>query len=366
MRWFLAGLLALHGLVHLMGSAKAFGYAELPQLTQPISRPMGFAWLAAAMLVVLSAWAMVAWPHRFWIVGAVAFVVSQAVILDAWRDARAGTIVNVVLLLVVAYGWLTEGPRSFRAQFARDVAAGLARPIEAPVVTDTDLAPLPAPVQRYLRAAGVVGRPRVRNYRLRFSGRIRSGPEARWMPFEAEQQSFADQPARLFLMRARMFGLPVEAFHRRIAGHATMQVKIAGAIAMVDARGEVMDRSEAVTLFNDMCLLAPATLLDPSIAWEPVDDRTVRARFTDGAQTISATLLFGDDGLLTNFTSDDRSRSSPDGKTFTRLRFSTPTRDYRDFGPARLGAHGEARWQLPEGEFTYGEFDLQDVTYNAR
>ena len=47
----------------------------------------------------------------------------------------------------------------------------------------------------------------------------------------------------------------------------------------------------------------------------------------------SMTLLFGDDGLLTNFISDDRSRSSPDGKTFTRLRFSTPTRDYRDFGP---------------------------------
>ena len=60
-----------------------------------------------------------------------------------------------------------------------------------------------------------------------------------------------------------------------------------------------------------------------------------------GQQTIAATLLFGGDGLLTNFISDDRSRSSPDGKTFTRLRFSTPTRDYRDFGPARLGSMGK-------------------------
>jgi len=186
------------------------------------------------------------------------------------------------------------------------------------------------------------------------------------MPFEADQQSFADQPTRLFLMHARMFGLPVEVFHRRIGGHATMQVKIAGAIPMVDARGEVMDRSEAVTLFNDMCVLAPGSLLDPRIAWEPVDARTARARFTDGEHTISATLLFADDGLLTNFISDDRSRSSPDGKTFTRLRFSTPIRDYRDFGPARLGAHGDARWMLPDGEFTYGEFDLQEVRYNVR
>ena len=126
-----------------------------------------------------------------------------------------------------------------------------------------------------------------------------------------------------------------------------------------------MDRSETVTLFNDMCLLAPATLLDPRIVWEPIDATTVRARFTNGAQTISATLRFGADGLLANFLSDDRSRASTDGRSFTRLRFSTPVRDYRDFGAVRLAAHGEARWLLPQGEFTYGEFDLQSVTYNV-
>jgi hypothetical protein len=127
-----------------------------------------------------------------------------------------------------------------------------------------------------------------------------------------------------------------------------------------------MDQSETVTLFNDMCLLAPGTLVDPTIAWEQVDARTVRARFTNGAHTISATLLFGDGGLIENFISDDRSRASPDGKSFTRLRFSTPVRDYRDFGPVRLPAHGDARWLLPTGEFTYGEFDIEEVAYNER
>jgi hypothetical protein len=366
MRWIVAVLLALHGLIHLMGFAKAYGYAKLPLLIQPISREMGLLWLAAGFLAIASATMIVARPRSFWIVGAVALVMSQAVILSAWRDAWAGTVVNVVLLLAVAYGWFTEGPTSFRAQFEREVAAGLARPLETRVVTEADLTGHPEPVRRYLRATGVVGQPRVWNYRLRFRGRIRGAPDDRWLPFDADQQSFADQPARLFLMRARMVALPVEAFHRLIGGRATMQVKIAGAIPIVDARGDVMDRSEAVTLFNDMCLLAPGTLLDPGIAWEPVDARTVRARFIHGGHTISATLLFGDDGLLTNFISDDRSRSSPDGKVFTRLRFSTPVRDYRNFGSAHLAGHGEARWTLPQGEFTYGEFDLHDVEYNVR
>ena len=55
MRWVVVVLLAVHGLIHLMGFAKAFGYAELPQLTQPISREVGVLWLGAGVLVVASA-----------------------------------------------------------------------------------------------------------------------------------------------------------------------------------------------------------------------------------------------------------------------------------------------------------------------
>ena len=302
--------------------------------------------------------------RNYWIVGVFALVVSQAVIFSAWRDAWAGTGVNVVLLLVVAHGWLTEGPRSFHAQYVRDANAGLARMVAGPVITEADLARLPDPVQRYLRVTRTVGQPRVQNYRLRFRGRIRRAPDSRWMPFEAEQQSFADEPTRLFLMRARLFGVPVEAFHRSVGGHATMQVTIAGAFPLENARGAEMDRAETVTLFNDMCLLAPGTLIDPGIAWEAVDTTTARARFTHGAQTIAATLLFDSAGHLVNFVSDDRSRSESNG-TFTPRRFSTPVRDYRDFGPVRIMSFGEARWLLPDGEFTYGEFNLVELRYNG-
>ncbi|MGE0866794.1 MAG: DUF6544 family protein [Vicinamibacterales bacterium] len=366
MTWLVAAVLALHGAIHVMGFAKAFGYADLPQLTQPISRAAGVAWLLAAVLVFTSAALLAAGSRHTWFVAAVALVVSQAVILSAWQDAWAGTAANAVLLAVALLGWFTEGPRSFQAQFDRDAAAGLARTTAARPVADADLAPLPEPVQRYLRLTGVVGQPRVQNYRLRFRGRIRSAPDSAWMPFEAEQQSFADQPTRLFHMRARMFGLPVDVLHRLIDGHATMQVKLFGAIPIADARGEQMDRAETVTLFNDMCLLAPGTLLGPGITWQPVDARSARAQFTNAGQTISAELQFDADGRLINFVSDDRSQASADGKAFIPRRFSTPLRDYRAFGPLTLASHGEGRWLLPEGEFVYGEFNLLELVVNAR
>ena len=41
MRSAFFGLLVVHGLIHLMGFAKAFELGEFPQLTQPVSSALG-------------------------------------------------------------------------------------------------------------------------------------------------------------------------------------------------------------------------------------------------------------------------------------------------------------------------------------
>lgn len=364
--WFAVGLLLLHGLIHLIGVAKAFGWADLPQLTEPISRAWGVVWLAAAVMVTASAVSLGVGARRFWMLGAVAVILSQIAIAASWRDAWVGTIANVVLVVAVAHGWLTEGPRSFHAEFLRDRATARARAVEAPIVTEADLAPLPAPVQRYLRLAGAVGQPRVRTYRLRFRGRIRGGADRPWMPFEAEQQSTTEPAERLFFMRARMFGLPVEAWHRLVDGHATMRVRLAGVVPIADARGDQMDQAETVTLLNDMCLLAPGTWLDPSIVWEAVDAQSVRARLTNAGHTVTAVLHFDDAGRLVDFVSDDRLQAAPDGKSFRAVRFSTPVHAYRTFGAWTIPAVAEGKWHPAEGAFAYGEFEVLDLGVNDR
>lgn len=366
MLWIFAFILVVHGLIHLMGAAKAFGLAQLSALTQPISRGMGGVWLLGALLCLTTVVTVFVAPAYVWMTGSAALLVSQWAILSAWRDARFGSLANGVLLLGVIYSVLTQGPHSFNAAYDQEVSRGLSRPLASGTLEESDLAALPAPVQQYVRATGFVGKPRVRNYQLTFRGRIRSAPSAPWMPFRVRQQSFVDEPTRLFLMSATLYGVPIQAWHRLRDGHARMHVKVLGALTMVDAEGPVMDRAETVTLFNDMCILAPGTLAEPAIRWEAVDAHTARARFTNGGHTISATLTFDDRGLLKNFISDDRAAASADGRTFTKLRFSTPVRDYRRYGPYLLASHGDARWHPPEGAFSYGEFDVLSIAYNIR
>lgn len=257
-------------------------------------------------------------------------------------------------------------PRSLKTLFARERdqrARAVAVSSSAPL-TDADLLGLPSAVRGYLRAAGVVGRPKPRAYELAFSGRIRGGPDEAWMPFRAQQYSSVEGPIRLFYMRARRAGVPIAVYHRYVDGQAEMHVKLAGLLTLMDAHGPVMDRSETVTVFNDMCLLAPATLLDPRIVWGERDDRHVDAAFSVGNQTITATLTFDESGLLTNFESPDRSRSSADGRTFTQLPFLTPVQAHAPFGGVVLAKQAHAQWRMPDGQlFTYAEFTLESITF---
>jgi hypothetical protein len=359
-------LLVLHALIHLLGVVKAFGWAELPLLTQPISPILGMLWLASALLFVATAVSLFVWPRGWWLIGAGAVVVSMLAIVPSWTDAKVGALANGIVVVGLVFGFLSQGPFSLRARYDEDVERHVTSTLSEKPITEADFVHLPTPVQQYLRVAGVVGQPRVWNVRARMHGRIRDGRQGRWMPFIAEQYNVFDPPARLFYLNASMLTIPVQGYHRYVESSASMRVKAAALVPVAVADGPEMTQAETVTLFNDMCIMAPATLIDPAIAWETVDARTARARFTNAGHTIRAELAFNDVGELTNFLSDDRRQASSDGTSTRPLPWSTPVGRYRSFGAVRLPSVGEGRWHEPEGEYAYIELTIDDVQYNVR
>lgn len=288
------------------------------------------------------------------------------------RILLVGFLLLAVLGGVLAY--LASAPSSLRAEFAREVVRALADSNRAsggtsdstPRLTDADLAGLPPAVRRYIQLSGAVGRPRVRNFRARFRGRIRSGPTARWMSFTGEQVNTIEPASRLFYMDARMLGVPTQVLHRFVGPSATMRVRVASVFTAVDAKGPSMDAAETVTLFNDLCVMAPGALIDPRIAWQEIDPLTVDATFTHLGRSVRARLTFTAHGELRDFVADGRGALSPDGRTFTPMRWSTPLHEYRDFGSARLMSRGEGVWHPASGEYAYLQFELLEIAYNVR
>lgn len=272
---------------------------------------------------------------------------------------------DLLLLAAAAHAWARSGPAGLRADYARRVHAALAPDRPRSVVTEDDLVYLPDPVARYVHRSGAVGRPSALGFRASIRGRIRGGPTKPWMPFTGEQVNlFGENPCRLFFMDARMIGLPVDVLHIFERSSATMRVRLASLVPIADGHGPEMTRAETVTVLNDLCLLAPAALVGAPITWTAGDRHTATATFTLGAETVSADLVFDGDGDLVDFVSDDRLRASPDGRTFTRQRWSTPVHARGEWQGRRVCSLGEARWHAPdpEGTFTYLEFAVDELT----
>jgi hypothetical protein len=252
---------------------------------------------------------------------------------------------------------------SLAKDFEEDVRAQFAQqPLtDRSVLTDAELAHLPAPVACYIRRSGAVGQPHVHNFRVTFDATMYKSEDH---PLEstAVQYEFVDHPSRYFFLRTRLLGLPVRVLHDYADGEAHMQVRAAGIVNLIDERGGLLSRAETVTILNDLCIMAPATLIDPRFRWRAIDDAQVHVTFCTGAHEVHATLRFGRDGDLVDFISDDRHGLPGDG-----TRWTTPLRAYQEFDGRRIASEGDALWHFDDGRtFKYGTFRIRDIRWNVQ
>ncbi len=235
--------------------------------------------------------------------------------------------------------------------------------IKESLLTEDDIINLPEPVKKYIRYTGSINKPRVFNFRIEFTGKIRKNEQSPWMPFKTEQYNFVNASTRFFFMKAKMKGLPVAGFHCFRNGEAFMDIRLLSLLKVQYQEGKEMGIAETVTFFNDMVCMAPATLIDKRIKWLESDSNKVKAEFTNNNITISAWLHFNEKGELTNFISDDRYAASEDG--MERLRWATPLKEYGNVDGFRLATTAEAIYSYPEGDLCYGIFSLTNIRYNC-
>jgi hypothetical protein len=363
-RFLIASIIALHGIIHLMGFAKAFGYGNFSQLSKDITKPVGVLWLLVACLFIISAIQLSIKHEAWWMLSLLAVVISQILIFVSWQDAKFGTIANVIILVAAIIGY---GTWSFNNKYRNEVKHFMKMyvPASDSLLTESDLLTLPVPVKKYLYYTGAVNKPKVKNFKVEFAGQIRKDTNSEWMPFSSEQYNFIDAYARLFLMKATMKHLPVTGFHSYINGNAFMDIRLFSLFRVQYQSGKEMGIAETVTFFNDMCCMAPATLIDKRIKWLESDGNKVRAEFTNNDITISAWLHFNDKGELENFISEDR-YAVAEKNTMKKIPWSTPARNYKELNGIKLATYADAIYHYPDGDLCYGNFRLMNVTYNCK
>jgi hypothetical protein len=233
------------------------------------------------------------------------------------------------------------------------------------LINESDLSHLPQIVRKYLENTGWTGKNKLFNVRIVFEGRIRSRPGDSWMNFTSIQYNFFDIPTRIFLMKASKMGIPATGLHIYKDKQATMVIKIASLFKVVDAKGPEMNKGETLMVFNDMCCMAPGTLIEKNIQWEVLDPLTVRAKFTNEDLSVTSDLFFNENGDLVNFISNDKYEST-DGKTYRNFPWSTPVKEYKVIDGIKIPSFALTIFHKPEGDFCYGEFKLKEIEFNCR
>ena len=358
MRIAVSILVLIHGLYHCLRFMRSFAIANTAEFTNDSSKSMGLLWLVTGLLFIVTAM-MIFLKKEVWaLLIPIAVTVSQILIVTFWSDAKYLTVVNIIILAVAVIGWASI---KFENSYKKEVLTALQpTTMGSDIITENDLEPLPILVQKYLRYAGVVGKPKVNNMKIVFSGAMRDRGKA-WFDFTSEQYNFFGLPTRLFFMKARIKGMPTNGYHKYNEEGASMRIKFLSLFSVVAIDDPQLFPTETVTFFNDLCLFAPAALIDERIIWEPIDARSVKATFTTKGIRIAASLYFNEKGQLVNFISNDR-YSINEMKAFP---FSTPVSEYRNLNGYNLATYGEATWHYPEGEFVYGKFNLKSVAYNV-
>jgi hypothetical protein len=378
MRIVLGGFFLLHGVLHLLGFAEAFGLVDLPQLTGETlihlgpawQQPIGVLWLLAAVVLVGAGAQLLARNAGWWMVGVCGLALSQLLICYAWHDAKAGTLINLALGFGVIVGW---GPSRFARETAAEVRTLLSGVASAPAdqVTDDELASLPAPVARWLRRAGVVGRPRVRTMVLRQRGQLRAAIDEPFFPAHAEQHINLESPGFVWAVDTMMKHLPVTGRDAYLRGHGRMLVSVGGLSTVVDATGPSIDHDTLLRFLGEL-VWCPSAALAPYVQWhaiEPAAEATATAEAAAEATmsyrgiTASARFTFDAEGRVTTVSARRYLGSGTAARLETWVVKAT---QWQLRHGVEIPSHGSVAWLLGGERFETYRWEITKLEYDMR
>jgi hypothetical protein len=230
--------------------------------------------------------------------------------------------------------------------------------------SEDELAGLPAPVQRFFRAALKDGQAIVAAASVTHVGSMNMSATAeQWKPFTSKQRVITQRPGFDWDARIMMLpGVPVHVHDAYIAGEGLLRGALFGLVPVVNLAGTPeMARGELLRFFAEMTWYPTALLPSQGVRWEAVDDMSARATLTDGKLAVTLLFRFGESGLIATARAEARDRVT-DGKTA-----SAPWQgrfwNYAERGGMRVPLDGEVAWMLPEGAKTYWRGTTTSLNY---
>jgi hypothetical protein len=273
----------------------------------------------------------------------------------------------IMLLLIVAflvlyflgdYRW--QG--TTRALHTKMNSVGLSSGIET--YDPSELAGLPAPVQRYFQSVLKDGQLLVTSVSVEHTGTFNMGETTeRWRPFSSKQRVVTQRPGFVWDARIRMApGMTVRVHDAFVAGRGYMTAKLFGLFTVMNQPNTPeLAHGELMRYFAEAAWYPTALLPSQGVIWKAIDDTRASAMLTDGTTTVNLVFQFDAEGLISAIHSDGRYREV-DG-----VQVPTPWQgrfwDYQIRDGMLIPLEGEVAWLLTDGMKPYWRGRIQRVQY---
>ncbi|MEO7358693.1 MAG: DUF6544 family protein [Gemmatimonadaceae bacterium] len=277
-------------------------------------------------------------------------------------NGTAWMALSVGLVAAAGIGLIAFGNSRWRAstqlQMAKLDAARIPMP---PARYDArEIDGLPAPVQRYFRAALKDGQRFIAAANFELSGKMNmSATGEQWKPFTSTQRAVTHRPGFFWNGRVAMApGLPALVHDSYIAGAGTLHAAMLGlfTVAEVNGGGEIA-RGEFMRYFAEMAWYPTALLPSQGVSWAALDDHSANATLVDAEITVTLRFTFDDSGLITIVHAD--ARGSGVGKDMTMLPWDCTVSNYQ----LRDGMMVPTRGEAAKGGKSYFVGELKSLVY---
>ncbi|MBA3624068.1 MAG: hypothetical protein H0W48_06395 [Methylibium sp.] len=240
-------------------------------------------------------------------------------------------------------------------------ASGAAQPR---AVDFAELASLPAPVQRYFRAALTDGQAFVEAARVEHTGSFNISETEQWKAFSSSQWIVTTRPG--FVWNGRIAyapGVPVRVHDAYLAGEGILHAALLGLVSLVDLRGASdLARGELMRYLAEAPLLPTALLPSEGLRWTAVDNRSADATLCDGGLDVTLRFHFNEQGLVDTVSATARGRSV--GGTVVATAWQGRWWSYERRNGMLVPTEGEVAWLLPDGPKAYWRGHLKQIGYD--
>ncbi|MEM9676350.1 MAG: DUF6544 family protein, partial [Bacteroidota bacterium] len=268
------------------------------------------------------------------------------------RFLLAISFIGGVLTLLAVVG-RRKSARVFREQVASLFA--IAEKIPNTAFNYDQLEGLPTPVQQYFRFALPERHPYINTLRLRHSGRFKTGIDKGWIPIEGEEYFTAYPPGFIWKGKTNLF----TATDRYVDGKGQLVVKLLSLIEVARANGPEADQGELLRWLGEAVWFPTRLLPSEKLEWSALTNDTAQLSCTHQDLTVNFKVTFAKLGEITQIEAK---------------RYYTPGRleawvgelyDYQDFEGVKVPTRIKATWKLPEGDYPYVDFKVNDIQFNA-